>query len=99
MEAEEIKELYLTIPDYKNEPCSKGEMSHKERFTAIMDYRPFDRIVDTEFGYWDNKESSFYLFLKENMNNSTLSTEETIHKSPDSDKYLSIHYDHDLQVL
>jgi hypothetical protein len=54
LDAEEIKKLYLKLPDFKNEPCRPGEMSHKERFSAIMDFKAFDRIVDTEFGYWDN---------------------------------------------
>ena len=54
MEAEEIKDLYQILPDYKNEPCKPGEMSHRERFFAVMDFKPFDRIIDTEFGYWDN---------------------------------------------
>lgn len=28
-------------------------MTHKERWHAVMNYRPFDRIPNYEFGYWD----------------------------------------------
>jgi len=54
MEAEEMKALFAKRYSYENVPVAKGEMSPKERFEAIMDFRKPDRIIDCEFGYWDN---------------------------------------------
>jgi len=37
-------------------PCRKpwkGSMTARERFIAQMHYKPFDRTVNIEFGYWE----------------------------------------------
>ncbi len=54
MEAEEMRALFEKKHTYENVPVADGEMSPRDRFYAIMERQPFDRIIDTEFGYWDN---------------------------------------------
>ncbi len=53
MDADELKVLYSQKQSLENVQVPKGEMSPRERFMAIMDFKKTDRIVDTEFGYWD----------------------------------------------
>ncbi len=54
MEAEEMRALFEKQHTYENVPVAEGEMSPRERFEAIMDFSAFDRVIDTEFGYWRN---------------------------------------------
>jgi hypothetical protein len=54
MEAEEMRALFEKRYTYENVPVARGEMSPRERFAAIMAFDKFDRIIDTEFGYWNN---------------------------------------------
>lgn len=55
MEAEEMKALFARKHHYEdNLPVRPGEMSPRERFFAIMDFQKYDRIIDCEFGYWND---------------------------------------------
>jgi hypothetical protein len=54
MDANEMMALYAKAQDYTNVPVKKGEMSPRERFLNIMDFKKVDRIIDNEFGYWDD---------------------------------------------
>lgn len=54
MEAAEMKALFERHYSYDNIRVASGAMSPRERFLAIMGARRFDRIIDCEFGYWDN---------------------------------------------
>lgn len=53
MDALEMQETFARRASYDNVENGPDEMSPKQRFEAIMGYRPFDRIIDTEFGYWN----------------------------------------------
>jgi uroporphyrinogen decarboxylase len=53
MDAGEIEKAFSAQQNYKNVPVAQGEMSPLERFNNIMDYKKADRIIDAEFGYWD----------------------------------------------
>ena len=53
-------------------PCRdewKGTMTQRERFDAQMHYRPFDRSVNVEFGYWDENFSEWEIFRKNGITN------------------------------
>ena len=54
MEEREFMEMFSKQETYENVPVPEGEMSPKERFECIMAFQPPDRIIDSEFGYWDN---------------------------------------------
>ena len=54
MEAEEMRQLFEKRHNYENVPVPQGEMSPRERFYAIMGFEKFDRVIDAEFGYWNN---------------------------------------------
>lgn len=60
MEAEEMRALFEKKHSYENIPVADGEMSPRERFMAIMDFQKFDRLIDTEFGYWNNTLSRWH---------------------------------------
>lgn len=53
MDLNEFEELYSQAISFENVEVKQGEMSPLERFTNTMEYKPVDRIIDTEFGYWD----------------------------------------------
>ncbi|MBL8027615.1 MAG: hypothetical protein JNL74_14435, partial [Fibrobacteres bacterium] len=53
MDADEIRELYTQSQTYENLVIPAGEMSPRERFMNIMDFKKVDRIIDCEFGYWN----------------------------------------------
>jgi hypothetical protein len=53
MDAQEMQEAFAQRASYDNIKSGAHEMSPKQRFEAIMSYQPFDRIIDTEFGYWN----------------------------------------------
>ncbi len=54
MEAEEFQELFSKRSSFENVSVSKNEMSPRERFLSIMDFKKPDRIIDAEFGYWND---------------------------------------------
>lgn len=54
MEEHEFMEMFSKIEKYENLLVPDGEMSPKERFYRIMEFQKPDRIIDTEFGYWNN---------------------------------------------
>lgn len=54
MEEREFMEMFSRKEHYENVPVPDGEMSPKERFERIMEFQRSDRIIDAEFGYWDN---------------------------------------------
>ena len=54
MDAGEFEKLFSENMNYDNVEVKKGEMSPLERFNAIMDFKEYDRMIDTEFGYWDD---------------------------------------------
>lgn len=54
MDADEIKALYSKTQSYENVEVKPGEMSPRQRFLNIMDFKKPDRIIDTEFGYWSD---------------------------------------------
>lgn len=48
-------------------PCRsewKGTMTNRERFNAQMHYRPFDRTVNMEFGYWQENYELWPMFVE-----------------------------------
>jgi len=54
------------------QPCRpkwKGTMTDRERFNAQMQYRPFDRCFNMEFGYWDENFKKWDLFVKNGITN------------------------------
>ncbi len=53
MDAEEIQKLYSETQSYENLLIPDGEMSPRERFLNTMDFKKVDRIIDCEFGYWN----------------------------------------------
>lgn len=54
MDATEISALFSKARSFENIEVPKGEMSPLERFNAIMEFKKPDRIIDTEFGYWND---------------------------------------------
>jgi uroporphyrinogen decarboxylase len=54
MEAEEMRQQFEKEETYEKVQDYKGAMTHRERFFAIMNFQKFDRMIDTEFGYWNN---------------------------------------------
>lgn len=52
MDAEDLELLCEREKRYINVPVPPGEMSPRERFLYTMDFKPVDRVIDTEFGYW-----------------------------------------------
>jgi uroporphyrinogen decarboxylase len=54
MDADEIKALYSKTQSYENLEIPKGEMSPRERFFNVMNFKKTDRIIDMEFGYWND---------------------------------------------
>ncbi len=54
------------MADKKITPCRKpwaGTMTDRERFNAQMHYKPFDRSVNMEFGYWQENYEQWDLFI------------------------------------
>jgi hypothetical protein len=60
MDALEMKDLFEKRHAFENVAVAKGEMSPRERFFAIMEGKKFDRIIDCEFGYWNNTLSRWH---------------------------------------
>ena len=54
MDADEMKVLFSKARSYENIKVAKGEMSPLERFNGTMEFKKVDRIIDTEFGYWND---------------------------------------------
>jgi uroporphyrinogen decarboxylase len=54
MDAIEMEAFFAQSMSYENVPVLAGEMSPRERFYAIMDFVKFDRVMDCEFGYWND---------------------------------------------
>jgi uroporphyrinogen decarboxylase len=54
MDALEMQALFQKRYSYENVPVRPGEMSPRDRFLAIMSGAHYDRIIDCEFGYWDD---------------------------------------------
>ncbi len=54
MDAQEMKALYESTCSYTNVDVKLGNMSPRDRFFAIMDFKKYDRIIDCEFGYWND---------------------------------------------
>ncbi len=53
-------------------PCRpkwKGTMTDRERFNNQMHYKPFDRTVNMEFGYWDENFKEWSGFVENNITN------------------------------
>ena len=53
-------------------PCRKpwkGNMTARERFNAQMHYKPFDRTVNIEFGYWQENYEIWTIFKKNGITN------------------------------
>ena len=53
MDADEFKAMFEQRVSFDNVDVQPGEMSPRERFFAIMEKKPFDRMIDHEFGYWN----------------------------------------------
>ncbi|MCL2771833.1 MAG: hypothetical protein FWD71_00665, partial [Oscillospiraceae bacterium] len=47
----------------------KGTMTQRDRFNAQMHYKPFDRTVNIEFGYWDENYTQWDLFVNNGITN------------------------------
>lgn len=47
----------------------KGTMTNRERFNNQMHYKPFDRTVNMEFGYWDENFKEWSGFVENNIIN------------------------------
>ena len=47
----------------------KGTMTSRERFINQMHYKPIDRTVNMEFGYWDENFTEWDLFVENNVTN------------------------------
>lgn len=54
------KQLYAPWP---------GTMTERERFNAQMHYKPFDRTVNMEFGYWEENYSIWKMFTDNEITN------------------------------
>ncbi|MFH0918792.1 MAG: hypothetical protein V1913_00390 [Fibrobacterota bacterium] len=54
MDANEMNALYEKAQDLSNVEVKPGEMSPRERFFNTMEFKRPDRIIDTEFGYWND---------------------------------------------
>ncbi len=54
MEVHEFAELYSKLGSYENVKVASGEMAPLERFNNIMDFKKVDRVIDAEFGYWND---------------------------------------------
>jgi Uroporphyrinogen decarboxylase (URO-D) len=52
MDADEFKEAFSLKEKFENVKVPEGEMSPRERFFSIMEFKKPDRIIDNEFGYW-----------------------------------------------
>lgn len=53
-------------------PCREkwpGTMSQRERFNAQMHYRPFDRSVNVEFGFWEENFTEWAMFKDNGVSN------------------------------
>ena len=53
-------------------PCRpkwKGTMTGRERFNNQMHYKPFDRTVNMEFGYWEENFREWDIFVKNGITN------------------------------
>lgn len=53
MDADEMNALFAKAREFNNVEVPKGEMSPLERFNGTMGFRKVDRIIDAEFGYWN----------------------------------------------
>lgn len=47
----------------------KGTMTQRDRFNAQMHYKPFDRTVNMEFGYWSENYTQWDLFRDNGIHN------------------------------
>jgi uroporphyrinogen decarboxylase len=47
----------------------QGTLTDRERFVHQMNYQPFDRCFNMEFGFWDENFSVWPLFSENNINN------------------------------
>ena len=47
----------------------QGTMTDRERFVRQMNYQPFDRCFNMEFGFWDENFKVWPLFYENNINN------------------------------
>ena len=47
----------------------QGTMTDRERFTAQMHYRPFDRCMNVEFGYWKENFHEWEIFRQNGIEN------------------------------
>jgi len=47
----------------------KGTMTQRDRFNAQMHYKPFDRTVNIEFGYWEENYREWDLFVDNGITN------------------------------
>ena len=43
-----------------------GNMTQRDRFNAQMHYKPFDRTVNMEFGYWEENYHQWDIFTENN---------------------------------
>jgi hypothetical protein len=50
-------------------PRWKGLMTDRERFLRQMNYQPFDRCFNMEFGYWDENFTEWPLFAQNGIHN------------------------------
>ena len=46
-----------------------GTMTQRDRFNAQMHYKPFDRTVNMEFGYWEENYHQWDIFTENNIHN------------------------------
>ena len=46
-----------------------GTMTARERFNAQMNFKPFDRCFNMEFGYWDENFHQWKMFVDNNIHN------------------------------
>lgn len=53
MEADELQDLLIKQKSFENFEVKNNELSPRERFLKIMEFEKPDRILDIEFGYWD----------------------------------------------
>ena len=54
MDAVEMQAIATQRSNYENLQVRDSEMPPRERFFATMEFRKPDRIIDCEFGYWDD---------------------------------------------